>query len=81
MAKKNPNVTYQLCFPKIYLEECICRGSKFFPHIYFQLYHQVLLFYIGIYFIKHLDIVACNNYHATDSHYIKRSILKPITES
>ena len=53
-----------------------------FSPIYFQLYHKELLFYTGIYFIKHrVIIVTCNNYYATDSHFIKSSILKPITDS
>ena len=81
MAKQNPNVTYKCCFLKKDVEGCICQCFKFFSPIYFQLYPKVLLFSTGIYFIKHRVIVTCNNYYATDSHFIKNSILKPITES
>ena len=28
-------------------------------------------FYKGIYFIKYRVIVTCNNYYATDSHFIR----------
>ena len=45
MSNQNPNVTYQWCFLEIYVEECICQGFKFFSTIYFQLYHQVFLYY------------------------------------
>ena len=37
MATQNPNVTYEWRFLEIYAEDCI-------SPIYFQLYHQVLLF-------------------------------------
>ena len=79
MAKKNQNVTYQWCFLEMYVEDCICQEFKLFSPIYFQLYHQVLLFCKGIYFIKHRVIVTCNNY-AIDSYFIKSSNLKPITD-
>ena len=73
--------TYQWCFLEIYVEDCICQEFKFFSSTYFQLYHQVLLFYRGIYFIKHRVIVTCINYYVANSHFKKSSILKPITES
>ena len=81
MAKQNPKVTYQWCFLEKDVEGCICQWFEFFSPIYFQLHHKVLLFYTGIFFIKHRVIVTCNNYYATDNHFIKSSILKPITES
>ena len=84
MAKQNPNVTCQWCFPEKYVEGWISQWFKFSCPIYFQLYHQVLLFYKGIYFILLLYycvIVTSNNYYVTDSHFIKSSILKPIIES
>ena len=81
MTKQNPNVTFQWCFLKKYLEGCICQWFKFFSPIYLQLYHKVLRFYKGIYFIKLCVIVTCNNYYATDNHSIKSSILKPMAES
>ena len=81
MAKQNPNVTYKWSFLEKYVKGWICQWFKFSAPIYFQLYHQVLLFYKGIYFIKHCVIVTSNNYYVTDSHFIKSSILKPIIES
>ena len=81
MAKHNSSVTYQWCFPEQYVEGWICQWFKFSSPTYFQLYHHVLLFYKGIYFIKQLFIVTSNNYYVTDSHFLKSSILKPIIES
>ena len=42
--------------------------------------YQILLFY-SVYFIKQCVIVTSNNYCVPDGHFIKSSILKPITES
>ena len=58
MAKQNAKITYQWFLLKIYVEDCICHGFKFFSLISFQLYHQALLIYEGIYFIKHRDIAT-----------------------
>ena len=66
MAKQNPNVTYRWCFLEKYVESSICLWFKFFSQIYFQ-----FTFYKGIWFIKYRVIVTCNNYYATDSHFIK----------
>ena len=80
MAKQNSNITYQWYFLEKHVEGCTCQWFKFFSQIYFHLYHKELLFYTGIYFLKHrVIIVTCKNYYATDSHFIKISILKPIT--
>ena len=49
------------------------KGLSFFPPIYFQLYHQVLLFYKGIYFVKDRVTVTYNNNYVADSHFIKSS--------
>ena len=65
MAKQNPNVYYQWCFLEKYVEGWIYQWFKFSSPIYFQLYQQVLLFYKGIYFIKHYVIVTSNNYSET----------------
>ena len=65
MAKQNPNVTYQWCFLEKYVDSCNCQWFKFFSPIYFQVTYE------GIWFIKHRVIVTCNNYYATDSHFIK----------
>ena len=65
MAKQNPNVYYQWCFLEKYVEGWIYQWFNFSSPIYFQLYHQVLLFYKGIYFIKHYVIVTSNNYSET----------------
>ena len=86
MAKQHPDVTYQWCFLEKHIEACICQSCKSFSPIYFQLYHKVLPFYTGIYFIKlyykvRRVIVTCNDYYSTDSQFMKSSILKPITES
>ena len=50
-AKQNPNVTYEWCFPKNMWKTGSVNGLSF--PIYFQLYHKELLFYKGIYFMKH----------------------------
>ena len=81
MTKHNPNVTYQWRFSEKYVEGWICHWFKSSSPTYFQLYHEVLLFCKGIYFIKQMFIVTSNNYYVTDSHFIKSSILKPIIES
>ena len=65
MAKQNPNVTSQWCFREKYVEGWICQWFKFPSPTYFQLYHQVLLFYKDIYFIKQLFYVTSNNYYVT----------------
>ena len=79
MAKQNPNITYQWCFLEIFVGNYyVSQGFNFSSPIYFQLYRVVLLFYKGICFIIHSDIVTSNNYYATDSHFIKSSILKPL---
>ena len=59
--------------------------TNFFPDIpasitflYRYLFYN---FYKGIYFIKHCVIVTCINCYATDSHFIKSSVLKLITKS
>ena len=57
MAKQNANVTHQWCFLEKYVQGWIYQWFKFSSPIYFQLYHQVLLFYKGIYFINHHVIV------------------------
>ena len=50
MATQNPNVTYEWRFLEIYAEDCIFQGigrhilEDCKSPIYFQLYHQVLLF-------------------------------------
>ena len=66
MAKENPKVTYRWCFLEKYVESSICQWFKFSSPIYFQ-----FTFYKGILFIKYCVIVTCNNYYATDSHFIK----------
>ena len=81
LAKQNPNITYQWCFPEIFVGNYyVSQEFNFSSPIYFQLDHVVLLFYKGIYFIKHHDIVTSNYYYATDNHFIKSSILKPLTK-
>ena len=57
MAKQNPNVICQWCFLEKYVERWIYQWFKFFSPIFFQLYHQVKLFYKDIHFIKHCVIV------------------------
>ena len=59
MAKHNPNVIYQWCFPEKYMEGWICQWFKFSSPTYF---HQALLFCKGIYFTKQLFIITFNNY-------------------
>ena len=81
MAKQNLNVIYQWCLLEKYVESWICQRFKFSSPIYFQQYHQVLLFDKYIYFIKHCVIITSNNYYIPDSHFIKGSILKSIIES
>ena len=82
MAKQNPNVTYEYCFPKNIWKAGSVNGLSFLLQFFFQPYHQVLLFYKGICFIKHCAIVTSNNYYGTDIHFIKSSIiLEPIIES
>ena len=61
MAKQNPNVTYPWCFPKQYVEGWICQWFEFSSPIYFEPYHEVLLFYKGVYIIKHCVIVTSKN--------------------
>ena len=68
-------------FPEKHLACWICQWFKFSSPLYFQLYHQVLLFYEGIYFTEHCAMVTSINYYVTDGHFIKSSILKPIIES
>ena len=72
MAKHNPNVIYHWCFSEKYVEDWICQWFKFSSPTYFPLYHQVLLFSKGIYFIKQLFFVTSNNYYVTDSHFNKK---------
>ena len=76
MAKPN-----QWTFREKYVKGCIGQWFKSFSPVYLQLYHKILLFYKGVYFVKDHTIVTCNNDYATVSHYIKGSILKPIIES
>ena len=52
-------------FLEKYVKDCICQWFKYFSPIYFQLYHKILLFYKGIYLVKHDAIVTCNNDSAT----------------
>ena len=59
MAKQNPNITYQWCFLEIFVGNYyVSQGFNFSSPIYFQLYHVVLLFYKGICFIMHHNIVT-----------------------
>ena len=76
MPKPNPWSFLEKC-----VKGCICQWFKSFSPIWFQLYHKILLFFKGIYLVKHDAIVTCNNDSATVTHYIKSSILRPIIES
>ena len=66
MTKQNPSVSYRCCSLEKNVESSICQWFKIFSPIYFQ-----FTFYKCIQIIKYRIIVTCNNYYATDSHFIK----------
>ena len=55
-------------FLEKYVKDCIYQWFKYFSPIYFQLCHKILLFYKGIYLVKHGAIVTCNNDSVTVTH-------------
>ena len=72
MAKQNPNITYQWYFERNMWKAGSVNGLSFLLQL-FPAVHQVLLFYKGIFFIKHCVIVT--SYYVTDSQFIKSCIL------
>ena len=92
MAKQNTNVNYQWRFLEKHVEGCTCQWFKFFLQFtssyiiknYFLMQvikHRVIRSVKRVQNTFHAGIITCNNYYAIDSHFIKSSILKPITDS